>query len=294
MIKNIKSILILVTLIIILFLYLINSNFIIKNIIDYSYLFLTKLFPVSFIFFILSNLLITYGLLDYIYKIFKINSSKLYIFLISMISGFPSGAKYTKELYDLDYINLGDSNHIIMYSHFPNPLFVLGSVNLVLNDYILSLKILISIIISNFIIFLFNYKSNSNFPININTNSFSNNLTIAINNSFNIIILIYGISLFFYLIASIITKYLVVNSYFYILINGLFDLTKGVFSTSLVNNSIVRAYFILFFIAFGGISIHLQVKSILGKTNISYKYFIVGRIISTIISFCVFKLLLYI
>ena len=78
--------------------------------------------------------------------------------------------------------------------------FVLGSVNLILNDYNLALKILISIITSNIIIFIFNYKSTNSFPHNENNNSFSNNLSIAINDSFNILINIYGISLFFYLL----------------------------------------------------------------------------------------------
>ena len=209
-----------------------------------------------------------------------------------MISGFPSGAKYTKELLELDYLSLKDSKHTIMYSHFPNPLFVLGSVNLILKDYNLSLKILITIIISNFIIFISNYKSNSSFPINYNNDTFSNNLTKAINNSFNTMILIYGISLFFYLISSIITKYFIFNNYFYILINGVFDLTKGVFSTTLISNNILRSYFILIFISFGSLSIHGQVSSILSSTNISYKYFFVGRVVSTILAILIFTILI--
>lgn len=289
--KNTKNILILVTLIIFLLLSLFNSNYLIKNILDYSLLFLTKLFPVSFIFFIISKLLIDYGLLELVYKVFKINSSKLYILLLSMISGFPSGSKYTKELLENNYISIKDANHIIMYSHFPNPLFVLGSVNLILNDYNLALKILISIITSNIIIFIFNYKSTNSFPYNENNNSFSNNLSIAINDSFNILINIYGISLFFYLLITVISKYLTINSYQYIILNGIFDLTKGVFSTSIISNNIIKAYFILIFISFGSISIHMQVANIIMNTNIKYKYFIIGRIISTLIALTIFKLL---
>ena len=227
--KNTKSILLLVTLIIYLLLCLINTNSLIQSIIDYSILFLTKLFPVSFLFFILSKLLIDYGLLNIIYKYFHLNSSKLYIFIISMISGFPSGAKYTKDLFLNNYINLEEANQIIKYSHFPNPLFVLGSVNLVLNNYTLSFKILISIIISNFIIFICNYHSSNIMPNTINNNSFSTNLNKAITDSFMTMINIYGTSLFFFLFSSFITNYLSFNSYLYILINGIFDLTNGVF-----------------------------------------------------------------
>ena len=53
--ENYKNRLILVTLILMLIFYLFNSQYILNNIIDYSKLFLTKLFPISlkFIFFII-------------------------------------------------------------------------------------------------------------------------------------------------------------------------------------------------------------------------------------------------
>lgn len=286
--KTYKTILILVTLIIFLILSLINSNYMITNILDYSKLFLTKLFPVSFIFFILSYLLIEYNLVELIMYYLNINISGLYVFILSLISGFPSGSKYTRNLLDKGIINIDDANKIILYSHFPNPLFVLGSVNYVVNDISISIKILISIIISNFIIFMFNRTNKANIKYEINNSSFSNILSNSIYDSFKTIILIYGTSLFFYLITCIITKYIILNTYNYVFISGLFDLCKGVFSTTLINNINNRVYFILFFISFGSISIHMQVKAILGNSNISYKRFILGRVIGTILSFIIF------
>ena len=286
--KTYKTILILVTLIIFLILSLINSNYMITNILDYSKLFLTKLFPVSFIFFILSYLLIEYNLVELIMYYLNINISGLYVFILSLISGFPSGSKYTRNLLDKGIINIDDANKIILYSHFPNPLFVLGSVNYVVNDISISIKILISIIISNFIIFMFNRTNKANIKYEINNSSFSNILSNSIYDSFKTIILIYGTSLFFYLITCIITKYIILSTYNYVFISGLFDLCKGVFSTTLINNINNRVYFILFFISFGSISIHMQVKAILGNSNISYKRFILGRVIGTILSFIIF------
>ena len=286
--KTYKTILILVTLIIFLILSLINSNYMITNTLDYSKLFLTKLFPVSFIFFILSYLLIEYNLVELIMYYLNINISGLYVFILSLISGFPSGSKYTRNLLDKGIINIDDANKIILYSHFPNPLFVLGSVNYVVNDISISIKILISIIISNFIIFMFNRTNKANIKYEINNSSFSNILSNSIYDSFKTIILIYGTSLFFYLITCIITKYIILNTYNYVFISGLFDLCKGVFSTTLINNINNRVYFILFFISFGSISIHMQVKAILGNSNISYKRFILGRVIGTILSFIIF------
>lgn len=291
--KKYKNIIIIIILLTTLSLYIINSNYTIKNIIDYSNLFLTKLFPPSFIFFIFSSLLIDYGIIEAIEKILKRKSTNLYIFIISMISGFPSGAKYTKELYEKKYLTNKEANSCLLFSHFPNPLFITSTVNVIIKDSSLTIKLLLSIIISNFIIFISQKNNNSiYYSKRIISNNFSNSLTNAIKNSFSTLILIYGTSLFFYLIVTIIIKYICFNPYFFVLINGLFDLTKGVLSTSILDSSIKKAYFILFFISFGGISIHMQVKGILSNSNLLYLSFVKGRIIGFLISFIIFTFLL--
>ena len=289
--KTYKNILVLVTLIIVFILILINSTYIINNFLDYSKLFLTKLFPVSFIFFIFSYIFIEYGFVDIIMYYFNINICGLYVFILSLISGFPSGSKYTKDLLNKNLITEKEANKIILYSHFPNPLFVLSSINSVINDKNICIKLLISIILSNFIILLFTKKKKKTIVTNSFPSSFSTSLTKAIISSIKTILLIYGMSIFFYLISIIITKYISFNSYFYILLCGIFDLTKGVFSTSIINNTLVRIIFILLFISFGSISIHMQVKSILND-SILYKSFVKGRIIGTIISFIILIILL--
>ena len=285
--KTYKTILLLVSLITILIMYFINSEYIIKCFLEYTKLFYTKLFPVSFIFFIFSSLLIEYKVLD----IIPININSIYIFLLSFISGFPSGSKYTKELLDNKIISIDEANNLLLFSHFPNPLFILGSISVILNKSI-CIKLLISIILSNFIILLSTKKYKKRNKRNIAyPNNFSIVLTNSIFKSIKTIILIYGTSIFFYLISSIITKYISFNPYIYILISGVFDLTKGVFSTNIINNIFIRSIFILMFISFGSISIHMQVKSILEDTSL-YKSFIKGRIIGTILALIIFLILI--
>ena len=99
--KTLKTIFILVTLLLLLISYLINSKYIISNFLDYTNLFITKLFPVTFINFIFSFLLIEYGLLD----LLPVKINGLYVFFLSLLSGFPSGAKYTKEIFEKDVID---------------------------------------------------------------------------------------------------------------------------------------------------------------------------------------------
>ena len=62
--KTYKTIILLVSLITLLVTFFINSKYIIKCFLEYNELFYTKLFPVSFIFFTFSTLLIEYKALD--------------------------------------------------------------------------------------------------------------------------------------------------------------------------------------------------------------------------------------
>ena len=285
--KTYKTIFILVSLIILLIIYLINSEYIIKNILDYNKLFYTKLFPVSFIFFVLSSLLIEYKILD----IIPININSIYIYILSFISGFPSGAKYTKELLDNNSISIEEATSLLLFSHFPNPLFVLGSINLIIHNKNICFKLLISILLSNFIILLCTKKYKKKHTNIVYPNNFSIVLKSSIYKSIKTIVLIYGTSIFFYLISAIITKYISFNPYIYIIVSGIFDLTKGVFSTTIINNTIIKSIFILIFISFGSLSIHMQVKSILEDTLL-YKSYLKGRIIGTTLSIIIFLILI--
>ena len=70
----------------------------------------------------------------------------------------------------------------------------------------------------------------------------------------------------------------------YVLLNGIFDLTNGVFLTSLIANPIIKAIIVIVFFSFGGISVHMQTKSIIADTQIKYKNFFIGRIWGIIIA----------
>lgn len=292
--KKYKNYIIIITILILMITSLVNSKYLIYQVLEYTNLFITKLFPATFIFFILSSLLINYGFIELISKILHINGASFYVILMSMISGFPSGSKYIKELLDNNEIDISTANYLISFTHFPNPLFVLGTVNIIIKSTHLSYLILISIILSNLIIgIILKKKSKSKIPPTVKTeyNSFSNYLTKAINSSIKTIILIYGTSLFFFLISAYIIKYLNAPPIINVLINGFFDLTKGVASVATINNNILKCILIITFISFGGISINMQVKSIIENTNISYKNFLIGRIYQVIISNAIFILL---
>ena len=187
-----------------------------------------------------------------------------------------------------------EANYIVMSSHFPNPLFVLGTVSMVLNNKIMALKIYLSLIISNLIIFILTRKKDNKIEFNyFEVKDFSTALSKAINKSLKVIVLIYGTAIFFYLISSIINKYLILNVDSYVIINGIFDLTKGISSLSLINNIFKKALLALIFLSLGGISIHMQVFSILSDYKLKYKDYFLARLSHAIISSSLIFLILY-
>ena len=290
--KNNKSILILVTLFLILIIFLLNTNMIINNILEYSIIFLTKLFPVSFILYIITYMLIEYGLIEFLNYFLHIKSCNLFIFILSFISGFPSGAKYTKLLYDKGLINKKSANILLTFSHFPNILFVLGTVYNIIGNFKYTIYIIISIISSNFLIMIFSNGEKITINNTYYSKSFSNILGEAITYSFKTMLLIYGTSLFFYLTSSILFKPFSNNLYFFVFINGIFDLTNGVVSANLINNLFFKSLFILTFLSFGSISIHMQVSETIGD-DIDYICFFKGRVIGTVISIIIFTILFF-
>ena len=286
MTKNIKSTLVLTLLFTLLILYIKESNLIIKEYLNYTNLFITKLLPSVFIIYILSDLLINYGIINLLNKITKYPTT-IYILLISLISGFPSGPKTIKNLKEQNYISEEESNKLIKYTHFPNPIFVFSTISLITNNIIL---IYISIILSNLIILINNKPQSTNKLPNIKEKDFTSVLSNSIINTLKIIILIYGTSIFFYLISVILIKYLNTKK-LYILINILFDLTKGIQTTSLINNQTLKDLIIILLLTISPLNINIQIKSILSDTNIKYINFIKGRVTSCILTSIIYFLL---
>lgn len=293
--KTYQRIIIITFLLTLLILYTINSTLVIKSILDYTNLFITKLFPTNFVFFMLSTILIDQGLIELINNKLKLNGSIFYVTIMSILSGIPSGSKYTKDLLEKDLISTKTANYLLAFTHFPNPMFVLNTVTILLNKTI-ALKILISLILSNLIIALI-FKPSKKEVFTINNYSpkdFSQSLSKAILDSLRIILIIYGTSIFFYLITVIINKYLTLNVLTHVILNGIFDLTKGLFSIALLSNKLLKTLLIIIFFCFGSFSIHLQTKSIISNTSLKYKYFILGRLLQTILAITLFFLLNFI
>lgn len=290
---------------------LIETDSILKSVSFSFNIWKNNIFPSLFPFFVLSELLINYGfveLLSELFKpimnyLFKVKGVCAFIFIMSIISGIPANAKYIRELHLNKDIDEFEASKMLMFTHFSNPLFILGTVSILfLNNKEVGLLILICHYISNIIIgVLFrNYyptkEKNTKISFKkailnmhnkrINQNkSFGSILTNSLINSVNTLLLILGVVTFFLVITTIIDKNINLNNFNQSILNGLFEMTQGLKYISELNVPLkIKATISTMIISFGGLSGHVQVMGILSDTKIKYLPFLTARIIHALIS----------
>ncbi|MDD3453426.1 MAG: hypothetical protein PHN42_04070 [Bacilli bacterium] len=317
MIKYIKNIIIILLLLFFVVSIINNSNDVMYSI-NFSFvIWKNSIFPCLFPFFVLSDLLIHYGFVDFsskmlspiMNKLFKINKNVAFIFIMSMISGFPSSARYTRELYNKKLINDMEATKALIFTHFSNPLFILGTIsisfikNKKIGLFILIIhyltNIIIGILFRNCYVDKLNNELQANNIVKTNNNKFSQILTNSIINSINSLLVIFGTISFFLVITTIIDKTIHINAYYQSIINGILEMTQGIKYVSILNISLkLKATLITMLLSFGGISVHMQVISFITDTKIKYLPFLTARIlhsaISGILVFILFDYWLYI
>lgn len=301
--KKIKNFLIIFCCFVFIILIFKYNEIIYDNIMFSFSLFKTKIFPNLFPFLVISGILINYNFVyicskffsNLFNKLFKISGPTSYIFIMSLLTGFPSNAKYTRELYDKNLINEKEANKILMFTHFSNPLFIIGTISYFINKKIAFL-VLISHYLGNILIGVFfrNYNViiNNKKMEKIKSKSFGACLSNSITDSLNILILIFGTITSFLIISSIIKSILNLNSFSNIILSGLLEFTQGITAASGIVNIKLKAILMLSFISFGGISVHMQVLSIISNSKIKYYPFLFARVIHVIISDFILYLLI--
>lgn len=279
--------------------FLINRTLIFNTVGFSLNIWITSILPSLFPFFVLSDILNSYNIINYIPKqikqifkrLFNISDNALFIFFISILSGFPSNARNIKNLYKENKLSKEESEHLLFFTHFSNPMFILGTLVIIfLENQKLGLIILISHYLPNFIIaFLLKKYNNPTHNYNINNSNNCNNFGIiftkSIKSSIDSLLLICGTLTTFLIISTIIKNVFNLNSINSLLIKSILEITSGLkeMSTIITNNStlVILSSAIL---SFGGLSVHMQVINELTETNINYKNFFFGRIFQTTLS----------
>lgn len=279
-------------------------NIMINSSINALLIFREKLFPSIFPFFVLSFLFINMGyplILNKYFKnitrkIFHLSENTTFILLMSIISGFPSGAKYIVKDYSNNYITKEEGNQLLLFTHFANPLFVLGTCGILLNSKRLAYKILICQLLANIILGILvrpkNITITKKKEVVFSTPSLISILPDAINEAMEVLIFMLGSITIFQFFTNCFLLFTNESVFLKTIFTGIMDLTSGINLVPTLSISIeLKALLMLIFITFGSLSVHLQVINAIKNTNLSYTNFFIGRILESIIAIILFLLI---
>lgn len=304
-----------ITLLILLFLTLLgfqilmNSNVVIESVQSSINLWKNNIVPSIFPYFILSEFLIYFGFAEFLSeilgslmnKLFKIRGICSFALIMSIFSGFPSNAKYTNELLNNHLIDEDEASKILLFSHFSNPMFILGTVSTIfLENKKIGPFILFCHYTGNIIIgFIFrNYHPktdttshsfrracmSANKKRKSNTKSPSIFLTSAIQKSIQTLLLMLGIITTFSILITIMKENLHLSIFHQSILSGILEITQGLKCISLIPISLKsKVIFSIVVLSFGGLSVHMQIFGIL-DSKIKYFPFLTARLLHAFIS----------
>ena len=246
-------------------------------------------------------------------KIFKVPACATYVFVMSVLSGYPVGAKILSDLYETGVITQTDAYKISTFTSNSGPMFILGSVGIGMLG---NKKLGIIILISHIIGAIFNGLLYRNY----NKNNISNNIKKnKIETAFNIgntmwdtarsVLIVGGFIAIFFVIIEILNNlnvFLPFNLFlskitglppniFNAIFNGFFEITRGCKEIAMLNlGEMGSAIICTGIITFGGLATALQAITFLKKFNMSLNFFLKQKITHTIFACAVCFLLILI
>lgn len=298
--RKIINVVVIISCIIVLIEVLFNKTLVFDTISYSLNIWISSIIPSLFPFFVISDILINYNVTRYVPKgikkiftrAFNVSDNVITIFFLSLVSGFPSNARNARMMYEMGIINKEEASHALIFTHFSNPLFILGTVAVFfLHSESYGIIILVSHYLAN--IFLgvvsgryntISYKDNYTLLVNKSQN-FPMIFIKAIKNAIDTLLTIFGTLTCFLVLSSIVINRLNLNLYNSTLLKGILEVTMGLKSLATINiPDIYKVIISSMFISFGGLSVHMQVLSFLIDTDISYKPFFIARIFHFILA----------
>lgn len=236
-----------------------------------------SLFPILFPTFIIVDLILSTNLIKYISNfvgrifsiLFKTSKFSSFIFIISMLCGTPTNAKILKRMYDEEYINTNELNKMLSFSILFNPFLIISFAGV---------KVLFIIWFSNFITGIILRNKYTSISCDFKYNPIKFNLGDSITSNMNIILNILGTVTVFMTLSYALPF---INPIFNVISSSILELSTALYKNKLYLNS---EYLYLIMLSFGGLSIFMQIKSILKDTLIDYKFLIKSRIITILLS----------
>lgn len=290
----------------ILILILLNKSLVSSTVIYSFYVWFNTLVPSMMPMYIIADILINYnfagyipkGIVKFISKLFNISNNATLILLLSLVSGFPLNAMNIITSYDSNLISKEEAEHLLLFNHFPNPLFVLNTVGIMyLNNNFYGMIILISTILSNVILGILVRKRNTLTNINFISNcdksqTFTGIFSNSIRKCINSLLMISITVCLFLILSTLIISIFDLKGYLSLGVKGILEMTMALKEVSGMDISdLMKVMLSSGIISFGGLSIHMQVISILDE-KIRYRNYFIGRLCQMFLS-CFIACILY-
>jgi sporulation integral membrane protein YlbJ len=323
-IKNVKNLFLLITLLIFICALVISPDKYIKVTFNGIIVWATAILPALFPFMLFTKLLtltgyveqVSKGLSKLTNKLYKVPGISAYVFLMSIITGYPLGAKITADLYEEGVINRSQAHRICAFTSNSGPMFIVGTVGVGMlisptAGYILLLSHILASIINGLIYRNYNpkeldFKAKSNNKTS--QDSESDILTKSMQNSISSVLLIGGYITIFFVITEILSSlqifYPITNLFSLIGIEesitkgvlfGFFEITKGCLTIAQTSVLLpIKISLCSLIISFGGFSTAFQSFAFLNKFKISKKFFFLQKISHAILSLLLTALFLLI
>lgn len=158
----------------------------------------------------------------------------------------------------------------------------------------MGIKLLVSLYLSSFIVFILNYKklSNINYNYKKSKKDFSTLLKTSILKNISLLVVIFGTILIFTILVNLLTKYLNINKTFLSIINLLLEMTSGLKLTSTLSSPTLKVILSALGLSFSGLSIIMQAFAILPKTSIDIKTFIKNKLLVIILNIIIISIII--
>ncbi len=283
----------------------------------------TALAPALLPFFFFTKLLAMLGVVQAIskrlapitQKLFHTSGIGAYIYCMSILSGYPMGAKLTADYYAMGLISRGEAHRITTYSSTSGPLFIIGTVGIgMFGSYQLGIIILLSHFIGAFFNGLLyrNYLYNpTNTTLTLSIPKEENILEDTMMSTIKSLLIVGGYVALFFTIITMLNNFhiltplqILLNSILewlhlptglsYGISNGLIEMTRGCLDIVGTTNHIsTLAIPLTFLISFSGLSISCQALAFLRKFRISIPFFFLQKTTHALCSVGVCCLLCY-
>lgn len=303
-----------IILILFIVLLIINPTKYTKSVLAGSNLFYFSVMPSLLPFFFISKIIFSFNITHKIVKalqkpfakIFKLPAISGFIFFMSILCGYPVGAKLIGELYASNQISESDAKKILTIASTSGPIFIIGSVgaglfeNPKLGVYIFIVHIL-STLISGLILTRRFPKIKTQTQLNFTQGESQNILSETV---YSTIISIFTVAVYisvFYMFIDMLYDLKILGGLSIILekilsifnfpqgvsksiSSGIVEMTRGLFELKSLENLKLKLVISSALISFGGISVFIQSMTFLSKTKINALYLLKIKCVQTIVS----------